>query len=31
MDSIEREERRKIDGSEEALKVFSDWYKDNNK
>ncbi len=29
MDSIEREERRKIDGSIEALKVFAEWYKEN--
>lgn len=32
MDTVEREERRKIDGSVEALKVFAEWYKntDNN-
>ena len=29
MDSTEREERRKIDGSVEALKVFAEWYKEN--
>lgn len=29
MDSVEREERRKIDGSVEALKVFADWYRKN--
>ena len=29
MNTIEREERRKIDGSVEALKVFAEWYKDN--
>ncbi len=29
MDSTEREERRKIDGSVEALKVFAKWYKEN--
>jgi len=29
MDSKEREERRKIDGSVEALKVFAEWYKEN--
>lgn len=28
MDSEERENRRKIDGSVEALKVFADWYKE---
>ncbi len=27
MDATERENRRKIDGSVEALKVFSEWYK----
>lgn len=27
MNSEEREERRKIDGSEEALKVFAEWFK----
>ena len=26
MDTLEREERRKIDGSVEALKVFAEWY-----
>ncbi len=26
MDATERENRRKIDGSVEALKVFSEWY-----
>lgn len=30
MDTVEREERRKIDGSVEALKVFAEWYKNNN-
>lgn len=33
MDMVEREERRKIDGSVEALRVFAEWYKntdDNN-
>ena len=30
MDSIEREERRKIDGSEAALKIFAEWYRENN-
>ncbi len=30
MDAKEREERRKVDGSEEALKVFAEWYKNNN-
>lgn len=30
MNEKEREERRKIDGSIEALKVFADWYKENN-
>lgn len=30
MDSKEREDRRKIDGSVEALKVFAEWYKENN-
>ena len=30
MDSKEREERRKIDGSEEALKIFAEWYRENN-
>ena len=29
MNSVEREERRKIDGSEEALKVFAEWFKSN--
>lgn len=29
MDPVEREERRKIDGSVEALKVFADWYKEH--
>ena len=29
MDSVEREERRKIDGSVEALKVFAEWYVEN--
>ena len=28
MDIVEREERRKVDGSIEALKVFANWYKD---
>lgn len=28
MDSKEREERRKIDGSVEALRVFAEWYKE---
>lgn len=28
MNEIEREERRKVDGSVEALKVFANWYKD---
>ena len=31
MDSTEREERRKIDGSVEALKVFAEWYKEQGK
>ena len=31
MDSKEREERRKIDGSVEALKVFAEWYKEQGK
>lgn len=30
MDAIERENRRKIDGSVEALKVFAEWYKEEN-
>lgn len=33
MDMVEREERRKIDGSVEALRIFAEWYKntdDNN-
>ena len=30
MDAKEREERRKVDGSEEALKVFAEWFKNNN-
>ena len=29
MDEIERKERRKIDGSVEALKVFAEWYENN--
>lgn len=29
MNSIEREERRKFDGSIEVLQVFADWYKKN--
>ena len=29
MNSKEREDRRKIDGSVEALKVFAEWYKEN--
>ena len=29
MDAKEREERRKIDGSVEALKVFAEWYKNS--
>lgn len=29
MDAVERENRRKVDGSVEALKVFADWYKNN--
>ena len=29
MNATEREERRKIDGSVEALKLFADWYKEN--
>lgn len=31
MDAKEREGRRKVDGSEEALKVFAEWYQENNK
>ncbi len=30
MDAIERENRRKIDGSVEALKVFAEWYREEN-
>ena len=30
MDEKEREERRKIDGSYEALQEFAKWYKENN-
>lgn len=30
MDKVEREERRKIDGSVAALKVFAEWYKKEN-
>ena len=30
MDSKEREEKRKIDGSAEALKAFADWYQKTN-
>ncbi len=29
MNSKEREERGKIDGSVEALKVFAEWYKES--
>lgn len=29
MDAVEREERRKVDGSIEALRVFAEWYKEN--
>ena len=29
MDSMEREERRKIDGSVEVLRVFAEWYEKN--
>lgn len=29
MDSKEREERKRIDDSGEALKIFADWYKEN--
>ena len=29
MDAKEREERRKVDGSEEALKIFAEWFKNN--
>ena len=29
MDLIERQERRKIDGSVEALKAFAEWYTKN--
>ncbi len=29
MNEIQREERRKIDGSQEALQVFANWYKEN--
>lgn len=29
MDEAQREERRKIDGSQEALQVFANWYKKN--
>ena len=29
MDSEERENRRKIDGSYSAIQVFADWYREN--
>ena len=30
MNSEERENRRKVDGSVEALKVFAEWYKEKS-